>query len=452
MQLNKKLAALGSLLAIAIPMSAAEQAQAPTFSKDVFPIFQEKCNECHRPNTVAPFSLLSYQTARPWAKAIKDRVVSRNMPPWQIDRTVGIKHFENDPSLTDEQISLIAKWADAGAPEGNPKDMPAAKTYSDDNDWKASSVMGRPPDMIVKSSPYTMNAHSQDQWWRPLADIPVTEPTWVKAVEIRPGTVAGRKITHHALAHLVQANDPDADKFSDQIGDGRSPNEAGTLMEWAIGKSYDVYADDTGKLLLPGSHVWWDIHYHAAGETIRDHVEIGIWFYPKDKAPTHRVYLTGFQSTSKVGARLDIPPNSIAMQDGYTVLKAAAKLQNYQPHLHLRGKAMSMEAILPDGSTQMLSNVDRFDFNWMTNYIYAKDEQPTLPKGTIIHITSWYDNTAGKKGNPDPNQWVSWGDRTVDEMGHAWVNVVYISDDEYNTWAAEHKPANNRRVASGNGN
>ena len=439
---------LKTLLVLAAIQLLPAAESVPTYSKDIAPIFQEKCDECHRPNTVAPFSLLDYKSTRPWVKSIKEKVVSRQMPPWQLDRNVGIQHFKNDPSLTDAQVDLIAKWADAGAPEGNPKDLPPALKFTDDNDWKAAQVMGRQPDMVISSSPYVMDAHSQDQWWKPLADIPVTEPRWVKAVEIRPGTIAGRKITHHALAHLVQT-DPEAEKYSDPLGDGRSPNEAGTLMEWAVGKSYDIYADDTGKLVLPGSHVWWDIHYHASGETVKDHVELGIWFYPKDKAPTHRVFLTGFQSTSRIGTRLDIPPNSVVTQDGYTVLKAAAKLQNFQPHLHLRGKAMTIEAILPSGEIQTISSVDRFEFNWMTNYIYEDEYQPVLPKGTVIHVTSVYDNTAAKKSNPDPNQWVGWGDRTVDEMGHAWVNVVYISDDEYNKWAAEHK-TDKRKQNTGN--
>jgi hypothetical protein len=241
------------------------------------------------------------------------------------------------------------------------------------------------------------------------------------------------------LAHLVQ-DDPDARAFSDPVGSGgRSPNEAGTLMEWAIGKSYDVYRDGTGKLLLPGAHIWWDIHYHAVGETIRDHVELGLWFYPKGQEPKYRTYLTGFQAVSRVGAALDIPPNSITMSDGFTVLKAPARLENYQPHMHLRGTAMALEAILPDGTIQPIANVAKFDFNWMTNYIFADDDAPVLPKGTVIHLKAWYDNTAAHKGNPDPDQWVGWGDRTVDEMGHAWVNVTYISEEDYSAWAAKHK-------------
>ena len=138
---------------------------------------------------------------------------------------------------------------------------------------------------------------------------------------------------------------------------------------------------------------------------------------------------------------LDIPPNSIASTQGFPSSRSAARLENFQPHMHLRGKAMSMQAILPDGTVEMLSYVDRFNFNWMNNYIYADDSAPVLPKGTILRITAWYDNTAANKYNPDPNEWVGYGDRTVEEMGHAWVNVTNISDEEYADWLAKHKPA-----------
>jgi hypothetical protein len=239
---------------------------------------------------------------------------------------------------------------------------------------------------------------------------------------MRPGTPAGRKITHHALAHLMQ-DDPDARKFSDfpDSAGAAGANEAGTLMEWAVGKNYDIYRPNTGKLLLPGSKIWWDIHYHAVGEKITDHVELGIWLYAKNETPKYRTYLTAFGSVSNQGSKIDIPPNSVISTQGFHVLKSAARLENFQPHMHLRGKAMSIEAILPDGTTQMISYVDHFNFNWMTNYIYADDAAPVFPKGTIIHVTSWYDNTTANKFNPDPNQWVGYGDRTVDEMGHAWV-------------------------------
>ncbi len=139
---------------------------------------------------------------------------------------------------------------------------------------------------------------------------------------------------------------------------------------------------------------------------------------------------------------LDIPPNTAAMTEGFHVLKEPARLENYQPHMHLRGKTMSMEAILPDGSKQMLSSVDHFNFNWMNNYIYADDAAPVLPAGTVLHITAQHDNTAANPNNPDPNQWVGWGDRTVDEMAHAWVNVTYITEQDYQNWLAAKKKQN----------
>jgi hypothetical protein len=150
------------------------------------------------------------------------------------------------------------------------------------------------------------------------------------------------------------------------------------------------------------------------------------------------VGFTGIKSRGKDGPYLDIPPNMIAHSEGFTVLKENTLITNFQPHFHLRGKAMLVEAILPDGMTQVVSHVGDFNFNWMTNYIYSEDAIPAFPKGTIIHVTAWYDNTKANKNNPDPDQWVGYGDRTVDEMAHAWMNVVYLSDAEYQEWLSKH--------------
>ena len=444
---ERRILGLGSVavLILALPaLTPAAEVKNPTFSKDIAPIFQEKCQSCHRKDSLAPFSLISYEETRPWAKSIKQRVVARQMPPWHLDKGVGIQQFQNDMSLSDDQIQTIAKWVDAGAPQGDAKDMPVAKVWpKDDGGWLLTKEFKRLPDMVIKSEPYTMPAKGQDQWWRPLTDIPVTEPRWVRAVEMRPSTPGGRKVTHHALAHLVQDNDPDAQRFNDTTGVGGrgSINEAGTLMEWAVNKNYDIYREGTGKLLLPGAHVWWDIHYHAVGEDVKDHVELAIWLYPKGEEPKHRTYLTLFTGTPREGSRVDIPPNSIRQTQGFQVLKSAARMENFQPHMHLRGKAMTLEAILPDGTVQTISHVDHFNFNWMTNYIYTDEAAPMFPKGTVIHTTAIHDNTKANPFNPDPEQWVGYGDRTVDEMAHAWVNVTYVSDAEYAEWAATHKKA-----------
>ncbi len=425
--------ALSAFLTLSGASFAATTAdQQVTFAKDVAPIFQEKCETCHRAGQGAPMNLQTYEEARPWARSIKQRVATKNMPPWHIDQTTGIQQFANDRSLSEKQIATIVKWVDAGAPLGDKKDLPLAKVWPDESGWQYAKVIGQEPDFVVKSDPYTVKAIGQDEWWKPLSDVPVTEERWVRAVEMRPGTVAGRRITHHALAQLEQVEPASAG----DIGGGGP----GLLMEWAIGKNYDSYRENSGKLILPGSKIRWDIHYHSVGEAIRDHVELAVYLYPKGYKPEHRTRLN-ILSAYSTNANLDIAPNSIAQTQAFHVMRSAGRLENFQPHMHLRGKAMSMEAILPDGQVQMISYADKFNFNWMNTYIYTDESAPVLPKGTILRITAYYDNTTANKDNPDPNQWVGYGDRTIDEMGHAWVNVTNISDAEYADWAAKHKTA-----------
>jgi hypothetical protein len=402
-----------------------------TFAKDVAPIFQEKCETCHRPGQGSPMNLQTYQEIRPWARSIRERVATRNMPPWHLDKTIGIQNYANDRSLSDVQIKTIVQWVDEGAPLGDSKDLPRAKVWPDNSAWQYAKILGQEPDLVVTSAPLTIPAVGQDQWWKPVSDVPLTEERWIRAVEMRPATVAGRKVTHHAVTMLVQYEpaSPDA-----------PGGDAGLLMEWSIGKSYDAFRPDTGKLILPGAKIRWDIHYHSAGEPITDHLELALYFYPKGQRPEHRTRLSSPLAMYSKND-LDIPPNSIASSQGFTLLRSATRLENFQPHMHLRGKAMSMQAILPDGTVQMLSYVDRFDFNWMVNYIYSDDSAPVLPKGTMLRITAWYDNTTANKYNPDPNQWVGYGDRTIEEMGEAFVNMTNISDEEYADWLATHKPA-----------
>jgi len=444
---------LGILSLIPSAAVAADAAKPVTFSKDVAPIFQAKCQNCHEPGSIGPMSLRTYEEARPWARSIKQRVATRQMPPWHIDRSTGVQKFKNDMSLSDAQVQTIVDWVDQGAVQGNPADMPPLRPVVTTLFWQGERDGYGPPDLIVKSPEYVMPAVSQDQWWRPMVDIPgLTEPRWVRMVEIRPSNIAGRKILHHSIAHLVtDPNDADPDSVDRGTASGRRDrqddpdslvNARPSLMEWAIGKGYDRYRDDTGKLIKPGQKISWDEHVHAAGEEVTAGSEIGIWLYPKGQEPKHRAYLIGFTGLKEGAVGLDIPPNSVAHTEGFTVLKENTIITNFQPHFHLRGKAMQVEAILPDGGTQVISYVDNFNFNWMTNYIYADDAAPAFPKGTVIHVTAFYDNTKANKNNPDPDQWVGYGDRTVDEMAHAWMNVVYLTDAEYQGWLADHKKAN----------
>lgn len=433
-----------ALAADAKPANAGTREQI-TFSKDVAPILQAKCQECHQPNSIAPMSLITFQEARPWARSIKERVATRQMPPWHIDRSVGVQKFKNDMSLTDAQVDTIVRWVDGGAVEGDPKDLPPPKPLVTDNEWKGVRDGYGQPDLIVRSPEYTMAARHQDVWFRPMSNIPLTEPRWAKMVEIRPTNLKGRKIIHHSIAYLVLNNDPEAVNTGTSNGPITANNSADLvnrrpqLMEWAIGKGYDLFRPDTGKLIVPGEKISWDQHIHAAGEEITAGSEIGIWFYKKGEEPKKRSYLIGFTGIRGGRESLDIPPNSFAQTEGFTALKENTLIENFQPHFHLRGKSMQVEAILPDGSSRILSYVGDFNFNWMTNYIYDDDAAPLLPKGTVIHVSAWYDNTKGNKSNPDPEQWVGYGDRTVDEMAHAWMNVVYLSDAEYQQMLTDRK-------------
>src|SRR5215470_13861770 len=217
----RRLLSLGAVLAIAASAFAADAPRPVTFTKDVAPIFQAKCQECHQPNSIAPMSLITYQEARPWARSIKERVATRQMPPWHIDKTVGVQKFKNDMSLTDDQIDTIVRWVDAGAPQGDPKDLPPPRPLVTDNEWKAVRDGFGPPDLVVKSPEYTMPAEHQDVWFRPASELPITENKWVRLVEIRPSSIKARKIIHHSIAHLVLKDDPDAINTGIATGGGR---------------------------------------------------------------------------------------------------------------------------------------------------------------------------------------------------------------------------------------
>ena len=412
----------GALLTASV-VFAENDRERVTFTKDIAPIFQEKCESCHRENSIAPMSLVSYEETRPWAAAIEAAVVSREMPPWHLDKTVGIQDFKNDRSLSDEQIDTISRWVQSGAPRGNPKDMPAAMSWPDGETWMFAELFDE-PDLVIRSPEYTMPAQAQDVWYRPVVETGLTEERWVRAIEIRPSTIDGRRITHHALARLQQEEPGAGNSNEDDIGPG-------LFMEWAVGKQGELMRPNSGKLMLPGSKIAWDIHYHAVGEEITTQAELAIYLYPKGEKPKHRQVLGIYHAIAGGSRGLDIPPNSLTTHQGFYVMKKAGRVENFQPHMHLRGKAMSMEAILPNGRREILSHVANFQFDWHNNYVYADHAAPLLPKGTVLNFTAWHDNTAANRANPDPTQWVGWGDRTVDEMAHAWVNVTYLEDDEY---------------------
>ena len=435
--------ALVALLSLGARALSVEYAPAPpTFTKDVAPILQQKCQVCHRPGSIAPMPLLTYEDARQFAGLIKSRVQARTMPPWHIDRTVGIQGFKNDRSLTDEQINTLVAWVEGGTPRGDPKDMPPAIDWPDPAVWQLAREFGE-PDLVVKSEPFTVPPLGQDKWWRPTTETGVTEERWVRAIEIKPSVPNGRKVVHHVLATLIQSEDGITHLASTAEHSG-APMSAGLFMEWAVGKTGEIFNPDAGKLMLPGSRIRWEVHYYAIGQEIKDDVvELGVWFYPKDFKPKNRTILRMFNVAG--GSELDIPPNKTSMTQNFYVLPAPARIENFQPHMHMRGKSMSVEAVYPDGRREVLSMVDNFQWRWHVNYIYADSLAPVLPKGTTLVFTAWHDNTKNNPNNPDPDQWVGWGDRTVDEMAHAWVDVTYLEQEDYDRIVAERRARQQQR-------
>jgi len=388
------------------------QSAIPTFARDVAPIFQAKCQTCHHQGTSAPMSLVSYEEVRPWAKSILQRVASRDMPPWHLDKTVGIKQYKNDRSLGDGEIATITRWAENGAPQGNPADMPKPRTFQSEAEW----YNGEPDLKVTTPNDFTMYAAGPDWWIDQFADVQLTEDRWIKSMEIKP---SNPKVVHHVVIYAIEPDAPEG-----------TPETGVQLHEYAVGKYGDIFGDNTGRLLKKGTKLRFDMHYFAIGSEQRNKTTIAFRFYPKGVTPKYQVRSQALRNIPN--DELEVPPNTVVRTDGYFRLPRNARIDAFQPHMHMRGRGMTLEAIDPvNNRTQILSSVDHFDFNWHINYVYADEVAPLLPAGTVLHMIGVHDNTSANKRNPDPNMWVGFGERSVDDMLQVWVNIVYLDDAEF---------------------
>jgi len=352
-------------------------------------------------------SLVTYDEVRPWARAIRHKVIAREMPPWFIDRRVGIRRFKNDPSLTDDEIATIAAWVDAGAQRGNPADLPAPRLFAHPDRWTIGE-----PDLVVPA-PHAAAIAGANSWTDVIVDPGLKEDRYLSAVETLPGRDMQGSI-HHVLTYTVSE-------------DGA---EESFLNAYVAGGSGDVFPADAGRLIVAGSKIRFNIHVGSDAGLSRDHwPKLGLRFHPKGVVPRH------LQTTSRVGElseALDIPAGEASVRhDGYFKLDEASRLTSFQPHMHGRGRALCVEAILPTMQVQPINCVDRFDSGWQLVYRYADDAAPLLPAGTILHVISWHDNSAANRNNPDPRNWAGPGGRTIDEMGFAWISYYTLTDEEF---------------------
>jgi len=386
-----------------------------TFTKEVAPILQQHCQECHRPNAIAPMSLQTYEEARPFAKAIKERVSARMMPPWFIDPNVGINKFKNYGGLTDDEIATLVKWVDAGAPMGNPADMPAPRKFDDDI-WH----IGTPELVAAMPQELVVTGRGPDMWKNIVVEPGLKEDRYIKAVEIKP--TKGGRVIHHMGTSLIY------------------PDGSTAVMQ---SKNANIFEDGSGRLLKAGTKVVFQLHIHPYREDTTTSVEIGFVLYPKGYVPRY------VAQTELMGDdhELDLPANSDNIRyDSYKMLSKPTRILSYAPHMHTRAKAQCLEAILPEKSEQRDGNkvetlncINHFDFNWMMVYEYATDAQPLLPPGTVLHLVSWYNNTASNRLNNDPDNWIGYGQRSIDDMAMAWMTFYNLSDEEFQQALAERK-------------
>jgi hypothetical protein len=421
-----------------------------TFTRDIAPLLQRSCQNCHRDGGVAPMPLTTFEEVRPWARAIKQRTGigprAGVMPPWYVEKNIGIQEFQSDPSLSAAEIAKIAKWVDGGAPQGNPADMPPARVFADNNTWAIGT-----PDLIVKTSEIDVKANAPD-WWGEIPRIPtgLTEDRYVTALEVKEvndvdnksgsgrATVGGRYVFHHMIwvTRVIDEKHPD----------GESNPLATILFDegttfWPVhevGRNADFFGPESARLLKAGSTIVSDsVHLHSNGRDTKAHMEIGFKFAPKEYKPKYRTALFGLGN----GVDIDIEGMQAGQQlHAYTVLQDNIKILSFEPHLHAPGMRMCLEAIW--GYNIQTLNCVGYDHNWVRGYDYTDNSAPLLPKGTILHIIGFMDNSPSNKNVPDPRNWQGSGNRSVANMFIDLGNRVSLTEDQFQEEMARRRELN----------
>jgi len=398
-----------------------------TFTKDIAPILQRSCQNCHRLGGGGPMSLQTYEEVRPWAPVIMYRTAIRDrmgaMPPFFVEKELGIHEFKNDPSLSDVELAVIQAWASNGAPQGDPADMPPLRDWGVDSDW----ALGL-PELVLRSPDVTRPAVGPD-WWGNLGLVPtgLTEDRYVKSVEIREvndipvelgsNTVGGRYVFHHMTY------------TSGQLSEARD-EIVGESVRWPIhevGRNADIFPDQAGRLLPANSALLLGAaHMHSNGRETTGHLEFGFTFFPPGYVPEYnrRGPRTGN------GVDMDIVPDKANQEvHNYVVLQEHTKIIAFEPHLHAPGVRMCLEAIW--GHNQFTLNCVGYDHNWVKQYVYKDDYAPLLPKGTVLHSVGYLDTTAANSNLADPRNWAGGGRRSVTNMFIDLGYSVSLTEEQF---------------------
>lgn len=427
--LLKLISAFGFLPILAAPMLASAQEDQITFHRDIEPILQRSCQNCHRAGGVGPMPLVTYEQVAPFAGLIEYKTGLRDragaMPPWYMEKDIGIQDYKNDPSLSDEEIAVISTWARSGAPKGNAANAPQALVFDDSLKWTAGE-----PDLVVKTNDVTKLAGTAD-WWGEIDRVPVglEEDRYVKSVEIvevndvnnQAGTgrdtVGGRYIFHHMIWSTAEL-DEEGNRIEDSVT-GWPVHE--------VGRNADIFDPEGGRLLRAGTYVYSDsVHMHSNGKDTTGHLEIGFRFHPVGYEPKYERVTLGLGN----GVDISIAGNQNNQElHAYTVLEQHTKFITFEPHLHAPGERMCLEAIW--GYTVETLSCVGYDHNWVRGYAFEDQAAPLLPKGTIMHIVGYMNNTETNPNVPDARNWQGSGNRSVTNMFIDLGMRVKMDDEQF---------------------
>ena len=406
-----------TLLSVGVTNPVAVEAAegAPTFTKDVAPILYENCVACHRPNHLAPMSLITYDDSRPWARAVKAKVLAREMPPWGADSSV--RAYRNDASLTQAEIDTIAAWVDAGAPKGNDSDLPDVPEFADG--WS----IGEPDLIFTMLEPFRVPADGTVPYSYVTVPTNLKEDTWISAHEFRPGD---RRVLHHVISQVME---DDGKPATQVVKLGRDPSRTQAVGSRVGGyvpnRLGTVYEDGVAVRLPAGADIEAQMHYTTIGEEVYDQSSWGVVLAKNAAGATLRRagggQMVNFMFAIEPGnANYKVTASRAIEQDAY--------LANMMPHMHVRGKSAKYTVKFPDGNEMVALWVPRYDFNWQIRY--ELEEPIFMPKGSTLEAEFHYDNSPNNRFNPDPTQTVRWGDQTWEEMMLGYYGTVDAVFDE----------------------